>query len=277
MLILPCGSLPVGAVQNLALLSEKCMVWTRISPEPHGPGRKHCGGRSFSTHRTAAILLAYLELVYVAGPSPLGKHPCRPPHFTYLLQFFYHSYSQRPIMSDSINTTTIMSASDDSKSPLTFDHDSKKLTIIFGTFATLLALFGLVFAALTWYTPRRRPSAQLRAPNGHELESNLIRHGNLLARDSPGAVNTNSEYGRTSILPNVHELTSGSNAGAPPSSLAMDSSPNNADTIVPMPLRHQSLCEDRAVIQHLSNNANPSMSTASSQEKIHIVNLAYSS
>jgi hypothetical protein len=184
-------------------------------------------------------------------------------------------------MSDSINTTTIMSASDDSKSPLTFDHDSKKLTIIFGTFATLLALFGLIFAALTWYIPRRRPSAQLRAPNGYELESNVTRHGTLLARDSPGAVNTNSEYGRTNILPNVHELTSSSNAGAPPSSLAMDLSPNNVDKIVPMPLRHQSLCEDHAVIQRdLSSNAgsvHASNSAASSQEYIHIVDLACNS
>jgi hypothetical protein len=174
-------------------------------------------------------------------------------------------------MSDLINTTMIMSASDNKKTPLTFDHDSKKLTIIFGTFATLLALFGLVFAALTWYTPRRRPSAQLRAPKGLELESNVTRHGTFLARDSPDAVNTNSEYDGTSILPNVHKLTSSSNAGAPPSSLAMDLSPNNVDKIVPMPLRHQSLCEDHVVIQRdLSNNASSihaSISAASSSHR----------
>jgi hypothetical protein len=96
-------------------------------------------------------------------------------------------------MSDTINTTMIMSASDNNKTPLAFDHDSQKLTIIFGTLATLIALFGLVFAALTWYTPRRRPSAQLRASNEHDLESNITRHATLMARDSPDAVNNDSE------------------------------------------------------------------------------------
>jgi hypothetical protein len=86
-----------------------------------------------------------------------------------------------------------ISSFETNKSPLTFDHDSEKLTIIFGTFATLLALFGLVFAALTWYTPRRRPSAQLRASNEHDLESSVTRHANLMARDSPDAVNNDSE------------------------------------------------------------------------------------
>jgi hypothetical protein len=78
-------------------------------------------------------------------------------------------------MSVMINMTMAMSSSDDTKNPLTFDHDSEKLNIIFGTFATLIALFCLVFAALTWYTPRRRPSAQLRASNEHDLEHEIPR------------------------------------------------------------------------------------------------------
>jgi hypothetical protein len=52
----------------------------------------------------------------------------------------------------------------------------------------------------------------------------------------------------TRWLPDVHKLTSSSNAGAAPSSLAIDSSPSDVDTIVPVSLRHQSLCEDHAVI-----------------------------
>jgi hypothetical protein len=183
-------------------------------------------------------------------------------------------------MYDLINTTMIMSASDNNKGPLAFDRDSEKLTIIFGTFATLIALFGLVFAALTWYTPRRRLSAQPRASDERHLESNATQRAAPVVRDSPDTVDTESGYVRTTILrvPDVHKLTSSSNAGAPPSSLAIDPSPSDVDTIVPMPLRHQSLCEDHAVTQQdLSNNAGsvrPAMSAASSQENIHIVDLA---
>jgi hypothetical protein len=82
----------------------------------------------------------------------------------------------------------------------------------------------------------------------------------------------------TRCLPGVHKLTFSSNAGAAPSSLAIVQSPSDVDTNVPMPLRHQNLCEDHAVIQRdLSNNAGPvhaSISAASSQENIHIVDLA---
>jgi hypothetical protein len=170
-------------------------------------------------------------------------------------------------MSDTINTTMIMSASDNNKTPLAFDHDSQKLTIIFGTLATLIALFGLVFAALTWHTPRRRPSAGSRASNGHDLESNEPRNATPMVQDPPDAVNTTSGYVMTRCIPDVHKLTSSSIGGAAPSSLAIDPSPGDVDTIVPMPLRHQSLCEGHAVIQQdLSNNTHLSTSAASSRE-----------
>ena len=86
-------------------------------------------------------------------------------------------------MSDAINKTLIMASADASENPLAFDGDERKLTIIFGTFATLIALLGLVFAALTWYTPRRRLSAYSRSSNDHsldlDLESNTSRHAAL--------------------------------------------------------------------------------------------------
>jgi hypothetical protein len=93
-----------------------------------------------------------------------------------------------------INMTMAMSSSDDTKNPLTFDHDSEKLNIIFGTFATLIALFCLVFAALTWYTPRRRPSAQLRASNEHDLENNVPQSAIAVARDSTNAADSKPRY-----------------------------------------------------------------------------------
>lgn len=68
--------------------------------------------------------------------------------------------------------TTAMATNVD-KSPLTFDHESRKLAIIYGTLATVIALVGLVFAALTWYASRRSSlSAFLRASDEYELESN---------------------------------------------------------------------------------------------------------
>jgi len=87
-------------------------------------------------------------------------------------------------MSDAINKTLIMASADASENPLAFDGDERKLTIIFGTFATLIALLGLVFAALTWYTPRRRLSAHhSRSSNDPsldlDLESNTSRHAAL--------------------------------------------------------------------------------------------------
>jgi hypothetical protein len=95
----------------------------------------------------------------------------------------------------------IMSSSENNKSPLAFDHDdSEKLTIIFGTLATLIALFGLVFAALTWYTPRQRLSAQLRASDGYDLESNSTQREAPVLRDSSDAADTELKYARTRLL-----------------------------------------------------------------------------
>lgn len=75
-------------------------------------------------------------------------------------------------MSDSINLTT--TASDVSKSPLTFDDDSRELAVIYGTLATIIAVVGLVFAALTWYASRRSGlSGHSRSPDEHDLESNM--------------------------------------------------------------------------------------------------------
>lgn len=93
-------------------------------------------------------------------------------------------------MSDLINITT--PATDVDKSPLTFDHDSRKLTIIYGTLATLIALLGLVFAALTWYAPRRL--AHRGAPNEHDLESNMTQH--VSRRSTLSALSgTSNEHG----------------------------------------------------------------------------------
>jgi hypothetical protein len=102
-------------------------------------------------------------------------------------------------MSNSINTTTIMSASNNNKYPLAFDHDSQKLTIIFGILTTLIALFGLVLAALTWYTPRQRLSDQLRASDEYDLESNPAQREAPVAQDSSVAADTEPKYARTRL------------------------------------------------------------------------------
>jgi hypothetical protein len=179
---------------------------------------------------------------------------CETPASVHLLHFFFNAYPHQPSMLDSTKSTMTMSSFETNKSPLTFDHDSEKLTIISGTFATLLALFGLVFAALTWYTPRRRPSTQPSASSGHDLESNEPRNATPMVQDPPDTVNTNSEYVKTRFLPDVHKLTSSSNARAAPSSLAIDLSSNNVDTIVPMALQqHPSIhvhCELPGELPH---------------------------
>jgi hypothetical protein len=95
----------------------------------------------------------------------------------------------------------IVPSSENNESTLVFDHDdSEKLTIIFGTLATLIALFGLVFAALTWYTPRQRLSAQLRASDGYDLERYPTQREPAVARDPSVAANTEPKYARTRRL-----------------------------------------------------------------------------
>ena len=90
-------------------------------------------------------------------------------------------------MSGSINTTGMMAAATNvDKTPLAFDHEERKLAIIYGTFATLIAFSSLVFAALTWCLPRRpRSPAQLQASIEYDLESMMPRHASHVAQASP--------------------------------------------------------------------------------------------
>jgi hypothetical protein len=89
-------------------------------------------------------------------------------------------------MSSSINTTGMMTAATNvDKNPLAFDHEERKLIVIYGTFATLIAFSSLVFAALTWWLPRRpRLPAQLKASVKHDLESMIARHTSYVAQAS---------------------------------------------------------------------------------------------
>lgn len=50
----------------------------------------------------------------------------------------------------------IMNLTESSNNPLVVDHDSRKLTIIFGILGTLIAFSAFTFAILSWYWSRRQ-------------------------------------------------------------------------------------------------------------------------
>lgn len=85
-----------------------------------------------------------------------------------------------------------LTAADLGSIPITIDHDSRNLAIVYGSLGTLIAFASLIFAVLSWLRSRRQKLAtQHQTSNDIELQSNISRDSDRTPEQSTSSAIVN--------------------------------------------------------------------------------------